>query len=179
MGFARTLLLGHVGNRLDIDDCEREISSLRTKLLVPCFVSAAAVLTLLLCGCGKSQSLPRVYTAATKGAASADDLADQFKKAYTAHDADAAMQMFYWNSPDDQNYWWVSLNDMFATPFDAFEVVSPRAETESEHPEAKTAFPVVARLRITTKLTSTSTSEDILLIGENEDGFYFVPPINK
>ncbi len=32
MGWGRTLLLGDVGNRLDIGDCEREISSLRTKL---------------------------------------------------------------------------------------------------------------------------------------------------
>ena len=32
MGWGRTLLLGDVGNRLDIGDCERDISSLRTKL---------------------------------------------------------------------------------------------------------------------------------------------------
>ena len=32
MGWGRTLLLGDVGNRLDIGDCEREIASLRTKL---------------------------------------------------------------------------------------------------------------------------------------------------
>ena len=32
MGWGRTLLLGDVGNRLDISDCEREISSLRSSL---------------------------------------------------------------------------------------------------------------------------------------------------
>ena len=141
--------------------------------------TAATVLTLFLCGCGKSTTPPRVYTTATKGAASADDLVDQFKKAYSAHDADAAMRMFYWKSSDDQNLWWVSLNDMFATPYDAIEVVPPQADMESEHPAPKTAFPVVARLRITSNTTSNSSSEDTLLIGENENGFYFVPPINK
>ena len=32
MGWGRTLLLGDVGNRLDIGDCERDISSLRKRL---------------------------------------------------------------------------------------------------------------------------------------------------
>ncbi len=32
MGWGRTLLLGDVGNRLDIGDCERDIASLRSKL---------------------------------------------------------------------------------------------------------------------------------------------------
>lgn len=32
MGWGRTLLLGDVGNRLDIEDCERDISSLRRSL---------------------------------------------------------------------------------------------------------------------------------------------------
>ena len=32
MGWGRTLLLGDVGNRLDIGDCEQDISSLRSKL---------------------------------------------------------------------------------------------------------------------------------------------------
>ena len=29
MGWGRTLLLGDIGNRLDIEDCERSISALR------------------------------------------------------------------------------------------------------------------------------------------------------
>ena len=32
MGWGRTLLLGDVGNRLDIGDCEREVASLRDNL---------------------------------------------------------------------------------------------------------------------------------------------------
>ncbi len=32
MGWGRTLLLGDVGNRLDIEDCERDISELRQLL---------------------------------------------------------------------------------------------------------------------------------------------------
>ena len=32
MGWGRTLLLGDVGNRLDIADCERDIASLRDRL---------------------------------------------------------------------------------------------------------------------------------------------------
>ena len=32
MGWGRTLLLGDVGNRLDIEDCERDIGALQRKL---------------------------------------------------------------------------------------------------------------------------------------------------
>jgi hypothetical protein len=143
------------------------------------WATAATVLTLVLCGCGKSNTPPRVYTVATKGAASVGDLVDQFKKAYTAHDADAAMQMFYWRSADDQDFWWVSLNEDFTIPFDAIDVIPPQGKKESVHPPPKTALPVVSRLRITTKKTPTSDREVTLLIGKNENGFYFVPPINK
>ena len=33
MGWGRTLLLGDIGNRLDIEDVEREVASLRRKLM--------------------------------------------------------------------------------------------------------------------------------------------------
>jgi hypothetical protein len=32
MGWGRTFLLGDIGNRLDIEDCEREISNLRREI---------------------------------------------------------------------------------------------------------------------------------------------------
>ena len=143
------------------------------------FVISVTVLTLLFSGCGKSKSPPRVYTASTTGASSIENLVDDFKKAYTARDADAAMQMFYWQTADDQDFWWVMLNNIFATPYDDIEVIPPQGENESVHPPPKTTLPVVARLRITTNTTPTSRSEQTLLIGENENGFYFTPPVNK
>ncbi len=145
-------------------------------------VIIATVLAPLLSGCGKSRTPPRVYTAATTGSSSVENLVDDFKKAYAAHDADAAMQMFFWQSADDQYFWWVELNDIFASPYDAIAVVPPQAESESEHPPPTTTLPVVARMHITTNTTKTSTgsTEEIhtLLIGKNERGFYFVPPVN-
>ena len=142
-------------------------------------VTAAIVSTIMFSGCSKPNTPPRAYTAAPKGAASVEELVDNFKKAHAARDADAAMQMFYWQTTDYQDFWWVSLSELVESPYDDIEVISPQADKESVHPPPKTTLPVVARLRITTNTTPTSRSEQVLLIGENENGFYFTPPVNK
>ena len=102
----------------------------------------------------------------------ANYIADQFKKAYTARDADAAMGLFFWQSAKSQDWWWHSLNKLFATPLDAIEVLAPDPAKDP-----KTALPIVGRLRITTKKTPTSETTRDLLIGKNENGYYISPPL--
>lgn len=140
---------------------------------------AATALTVFLGGCGKSPTPPRVYTTPAKGAATAQQLIDNFKKAHTARDTDAAMKLFYWKSADNQDVLWLSINTLFEAPADSVEQIPPEKEGESAGSPPKTAIPVVSRLRITTKTTSTGHSAQVLMIGENENGFYFVPPLNE
>jgi hypothetical protein len=128
-------------------------------------------LVMLLAGCSKKPPMPpHVYTTAATGASDITNLADRFKQAYAAHDADAAMQLFYWQPADTaglecQRFWWGLLTKIFATPADSIEILPPRSD-------AKTGLPVVNVLLVKTNKTNYD-----LLIGKDEKGFYITPPL--
>ncbi len=143
------------------------------KSLHPIVLTVAALLILLLPSCSRKPSPPpKVYTSAAKGADSIDSLGERFKKAYADHDANAAMQLFYWQPGDNngiecQRFWWELLNKMFATPADALKPLAPVPD-----PITRTTLPVVGQIQITTNKTNYD-----LLIGKNENGFYITPPL--
>lgn len=132
---------------------------------------SAATLVTILSGCSKKPTMPpHVYTSAPTGANDINSLAEHLKKASATHDADAVMQMFYWQPADNaglecQRFWWNSLNKMFATPPEAIKILPPRSD-------AKTALEVVGVILVTSNKTSYE-----LLIGKNENGFYITPPL--
>ena len=137
---------------------------------LPLILGLAAFL-LPMAGCTKKPSKPpQVYTTAENGAKDSNELIERFKTAYAARDADAAMRLFYWHageSPKRQESWWDLLNEMFATPAKTTETAAPNAS------KAQTDFPVVGRFTVTTS----NKQYDALLIGKNEHGFYFMPPL--
>jgi hypothetical protein len=141
----------------------------------------AVVVTLFLFGCSRTTPPPPVYTATPTGAGSAEMLVDDFKKAYAAGDTDAAMRLFYWSSADaegTQRFWLRLFPEMFAVSYESMELVSPPGAHNSANGATKTALPIVAQLRIV-RTTSTFRTEQDLMIGKNDHGFYFVPPIDK
>ena len=130
-----------------------------------------AVFLLPIAGCTKKPlKPPQVYTTAENGAKDSNELIERFKTAYAARDADAAMRLFYWHAgepPMQQEAWWDLLSEMFATPAKTTETAAPNPGKE------KTDFAVVGRFIVTTS----AKQYDSLLIGKNEHGFYFMPPL--
>lgn len=130
-----------------------------------------AVLLLPIAGCTKKPSKPsQVYTTADVGGKDSDELIERFRKAHASRDVDAAMRLFYWHtgeSPDRQEFWWHMLNEIFATPAEKNETVAPSSKSDT-----KTDFPSGGRFIVTTK-----KKQYDLLIGKNEQGFYFLPPV--
>lgn len=136
-------------------------------------LTLAASLLVLFPACSRKPSPPpKVYVPAVAGASDIQNLTERLKKAYAAHDANAAMELFYWQPADSaglecQGFWWHLLNKIFTTPSDSLKSLAPDPGDLT-----KTTLPVVGRINITTSKTSYD-----LLIGKNENGYYLTPPL--